>query len=55
MEFNIQSANNKDKEEVELGNKLKYIPDKFKVYYKENFKNKFYKETIIKKNMDDDL
>ena len=45
-DFNIEKTS-KDLEELELAKKVKYLPEKLKVYYTENFKNKFYRESII--------
>jgi len=37
----------KDKEEIELGKKAKDLPPKLRAYYLENFKNKFYRQTML--------
>ncbi len=52
-EFNLESP--KDAEELALASMVQYLPEKFKVYYTENFKDKFYRETVIKKQVDDEL
>jgi uncharacterized protein (DUF4213/DUF364 family) len=46
-DFSLEDKN-KDIEELEMATKVKNLPEKFKVYYIENFKNKFYRETMIK-------
>lgn len=46
---------NKDAEEMDLGKKVQELPQKLKNYYTENFKNKFYKETVISKKHGDEL
>ena len=45
-DFDIMNQT-KDKEEVEMGLKAKELPAKLRTYYLENFKNKFYKQTMI--------
>ena len=45
----------KDKEELEIGKKAKELPQKLRAYYLENFKNKFYKQTVLDNKIDDDL
>lgn len=45
----------KDKEELALAVKAKDLPEKLRIYYTENFKNKFYKETIIPSKHGDEL
>jgi hypothetical protein len=45
----------KDKEELEIGRKAKDLPQKLRAYYLENFKNKFYKQTVLDNKIDDDL
>lgn len=45
----------KDIEEVALGKKVKNLPEKLRTYYTENFKNKFYKETVISRKHGDEL
>jgi hypothetical protein len=45
----------KDKEELEIGRKAKELPQKLRAYYLENFKNKFYKQTVLDNKIDDDL
>lgn len=37
----------KDKEELDIGKKAKDLPPKLRAYYLENFKNKFYKQTML--------
>lgn len=37
----------KDYEEIEMGKRAKELPAKLRTYYLENFKNKFYKQTMI--------
>ncbi len=45
----------KDKEELEIGKKAKDLPPKLRAYYLENFKNKFYKQTMLDSKNDDEL
>lgn len=45
----------KDKEELELGRKARDLPPKLRAYYLENFKNKFYKQTMLESKNDDEL
>lgn len=45
-EFDLESTS-KDKEEVDIGKYSQDLPPKLKIYYMENFKNKFYKETLL--------
>lgn len=45
----------KDKEELALAEKVKYLPENLKVYYIENFKNRFYQETVIHSKVGDEL
>ena len=45
----------KDKEELDIGKKAKDLPQKLRAYYLENFKNKFYKQTVLDNKIDDDL
>jgi hypothetical protein len=45
----------KDYKELELAAKVKDLPEKLLNYYIENFKNKFYRFTVIKSQKDDDL
>jgi hypothetical protein len=45
----------KDKEELELGKKARDLPPKLRAYYLENFKNKFYKQTMLDSKNDDEL
>ena len=45
----------KDKDELEIGRKAKDLPQKLRAYYLENFKNKFYKQTVLDNKIDDDL
>jgi len=41
------AAKTKDQEELDIGKRAKDLPSKLKTYYLENFKNKFYKQTMI--------
>ena len=45
----------KDQEEIEIEKKANEMPDNQRNYYLENFKNKFYKETMLDNKMLDDL
>jgi hypothetical protein len=45
-DFDILSQT-KDQEEIEMGKRAKELPAKLRTYYLENFKNKFYKQTMI--------
>jgi hypothetical protein len=53
-DFNLEDKS-KDNEEIELGKKVRNLPEKFRIYYIENFKNKFYRETIIQSQVIDEL
>ena len=48
------TSQTKDVEELELGKKAKDLPSKLRTYYLENFKNKFYKQTLIASNNGDE-
>lgn len=37
----------KDKDELDIGKKARDLPPKLRAYYLENFKNKFYKQTML--------
>lgn len=41
------ASKTKDQEELDIGKRAKDLPSKLKTYYLENFKNKFYKQTMI--------
>ena len=45
----------KDKEELEIGKKARDLPNRLKGYYLENFKDKFYKQTMIDSVAGDEL
>jgi hypothetical protein len=45
----------KDKEELEIGRKAKDLPGKLRIYYQENFKNKFYKQIMIDNKAGEEL
>lgn len=49
------AATTKDKEELEIGKKAKDLPSRLRTYYLENFKNKFYKQSMIDKGTGEEL
>jgi hypothetical protein len=53
-DFDLASKT-KDQEELQIGQKAKDLPSKLKNYYLENFKNKFYKQTMINSGNGDEL
>lgn len=54
-DFNIEIKSKKDREEIALAETHKNMPEKLKTYYLENFKHKFYRETLIQSQVADDL
>ena len=44
-----------DMEEVLMARKYKDLPEKLRIYYTQNYKNKFYRETVIQSKHGDEL
>ena len=49
------ASKTKDSEELDIGKKAKDLPPKLRAYYLENFKNKFYKQTMLDNKNGDEL